>query len=54
MLSHSATYNDEIKKEVEKKKKTTKKVIRKIQEEQKQSTLGDLYELSTLKKDLEN
>ncbi|GIS08228.1 MAG: hypothetical protein CM15mP112_03400 [Flavobacteriales bacterium] len=36
-------------KEVEK-KKTTKKVIRKIQEEQKQSTLGDLDELSTLKK----
>jgi len=54
LLSHSATYNDEIKKEVEKKKKTTKKVIRKIQEEQKQSTLGDLDELTTLKKDLEN
>ena len=39
---------------LKRRKKTTKKVIRKIQEEQKQSTLGDLDELSTLKNDLEN
>ena len=54
LLSHSATYNDELKKEIEKKKKTTQKVIKKIQQDQKQSTLGDLDELSSLKNDLEN
>ena len=54
LLSHSATYNDELNKEINKKKKTTKNVMKKIQAEQKQSTLGDLDELSALKNDLEN
>ena len=54
LLSHSATYNDELNKEINKKKKTTKNVMKKIQAEQKQSTLGDLDGLSALKNDLEN
>tara|TARA_B100001093_G_scaffold331603_1_gene316635 strand:+ start:45668 stop:47590 length:1923 start_codon:yes stop_codon:yes gene_type:complete len=54
LLSHTSTYNDEFKKEVDKKKRSTKKVIRKIQADQKQSTLGDLDQLSALKNDLEN
>ena len=54
LLSHTSTYNDELKKEVDKKQRSTKKVIKKIQADQKQSTLGDLDQLSALKNDLEN
>jgi len=54
LLSHTSTYNDELKKELDKKKRSTKKVIKKIQADQKQSTLGDLDQLSSLKNDLEN
>ena len=54
LLSHTSTYNEELKKELDKKKRSTKKVIRKIQADQKQSTLGDLDQLSALKNDLEN
>tara|TARA_B100000900_G_scaffold239641_1_gene203669 strand:+ start:4179 stop:6101 length:1923 start_codon:yes stop_codon:yes gene_type:complete len=54
LLSHTSTYNDELKKEADKKQRSTKKVIRKIQADQKQSTLGDLDQLSALKNDLEN
>ena len=54
LLSHTSTYNDELKKEADKKQRSTKKVIKKIQADQKQSTLGDLDQLSALKNDLEN
>jgi len=54
LLSHTSTYNDELKKELDKKKRSTKQVINKIQADQKQSTLGDLDQLSSLKNDLEN
>jgi len=50
LVSHSLTYSDE-KNEI---KKSNTKAIKKIQEDQKQSTLGDLDGLSSLKKDLDN
>ena len=50
LASHSLTYSDK-KNEI---KKSNKKAIKKIQQDQKQSTLGDLDSLSALKEDLDN
>ena len=54
LLSHSIVFKEEMKQEKEKKQKATKKAMKKIEAQQKQSTLGDLDELSNLKKDLDN
>ena len=54
LLSHSIVFKEEMKQEKEKKQKATKKAMKKIEAQQKQSTLGDLDELSNLKKDLDS
>jgi len=54
LVSHKATFNEEIDEKKNKSNNKTKKVIKKLQEEKKQSTLGDLEELSSLKDDLDS
>ena len=54
LVSHKATFNEEIDEKKKKSNNKTKKVIKKLQEEKKQSTLGDLEELSSLKDDLDS
>lgn len=53
LVSHTATFKDDMIKEKKKSASNTKKVIKNIQDNQHQSTLGDLDSLSALKKDLE-
>ena len=53
LVSHTASFKDELIAENKKKATKTKKAVREIQESQQQSTLGDLDSLSALKDDLE-
>ena len=53
LVSHTSTFKDEIIKKKKQEKATSDKVIKQIQKNQQKSTLGDLDELSDLKKDLE-
>ena len=53
LVSHTSSFKQEIATERKKKATTTKKVLKKIQSTQQQSTLGDLDELTNLKKNLE-
>jgi len=53
LVSHTATFKDDMIKEKKKSASNTKKVMKNIQDNQHQSTLGDLDSLSALKKDLE-
>lgn len=53
LVSHTSIFKEEIEAERKKQATTTKKVMKKIQSTQQQSTLGDLDELTNLKKDLE-
>ena len=53
LVSHTASFKDELIAESKKKATKTKKAVKKIQESQHQSTLGDLDSLSALRDDLE-
>ena len=53
LVSHSATYNDEVVAEKKKKIASTKKVMKQLEDNKQQSTLGDLEGLADLKKDLD-
>ena len=53
LVSHTSTFKDEEIKNKKKEKSTTAKVVKKIQETQQKSTLGDLDSLSSLKDNLE-
>ena len=52
IVSHTSIFKKEIAVERKKQATTTKKVMKKIQSTQQQSTLGDLDELTNLKKNL--
>ena len=52
LVSHTASFKDELIAEGKKKATKTKKAVKKIQESQHQSTLGDLDSLSALRDDL--
>jgi len=54
LVSHTATFRDEEQKTKKKKAVSTNKAIKKIQDSQQQSTLGDLDELSALKNDFKD
>ena len=53
LVSHTSTFKDEEIKNKKKEKSTTARVVKKIQETQQKSTLGDLDSLSSLKDNLE-
>ena len=53
LVSHTATYNDEIVAEKKKKIASTKKVMKQLEDNKQQSTLGDLGGLADLKKNLD-
>jgi len=53
LVSHTASFKDELIAESKKKASKTKKAVKQIQESQQQSTLGDLDSLSALKDDLD-
>ena len=53
LVSHTSTFKEEIIKKKKQEKATSDRVIKQIQKNQQKSTLGDLDELSDLKKDLE-
>ena len=53
LVSHTASFKDELIAESKKKATKTKKAVKNIQESQHQSTLGDLDSLSALRDDLE-
>jgi len=53
LVSHTATYTDEIVAEKKKKIASTKKVLKQLEVNKQQSTLGDLEGLADLKKDLD-
>ena len=53
LVSHTASFKEDLIAEKKKKSATTKKVVKDIQESQHQSTLGDLDSLNALKDDLE-
>ena len=53
LVSHTSTFKDEEIKNKKKEKVTTARVVKKIQETQQKSTLGDLDSLSSLKDNLE-
>jgi small subunit ribosomal protein S1 len=53
LVSHTATFKDDMISEKKKSVSNTKKAMKKIQDNQHQSTLGDLDSLSALKDDLE-
>tara|TARA_Y100001968_G_C19419858_1_gene751152 strand:- start:90 stop:2105 length:2016 start_codon:yes stop_codon:yes gene_type:complete len=52
LVSHTSTFNDEKIKKKNKEKKSTERAVKKIQQTQQKSTLGDLDSLSSLKDDL--
>ena len=52
LLSHTAVFDSIIQKEEKRKKGATKKLVDKIQKEQKKSTLGDFDDLEVLKGDI--
>ena len=54
LVSHTSTFKEEIIKKKKQEKATSDRVIKQIQKNQQKSTLGDLDELSDLKKDLES
>ena len=53
LVSHTSTFKDEEVKNKKKEKAATEKVVKKIQQTQQKSTLGDLDSLSSLKDNLE-
>ena len=53
LVSHTSIFKDDEKVVKKKKATSTKKAIKKIDEDKKQSTLGDLDELAALKSDLD-
>jgi len=52
LVSHTSIFKDEEKVDKKKTAASTKKAIKKLETDNKQSTLGDLDELSALKSDL--
>ena len=53
LVSHTAIFKDEVEADRKKSAASTKKVIKRLKDDKKKSTLGDLDELSALKSDLE-
>jgi len=53
LVSHTAIFKEELEAERKKSASAAKKVMKKLVDDKKQSTLGDLDQLSALKKDLE-
>ena len=53
LVSHTAIFKDEVEAERKKSAASTKKVMKRLKDDKKKSTLGDLDELSALKSDLE-
>ena len=53
LVSHTSTFRDEEIKNKKQEKAATERAVKKIQQTQQKSTLGDLDQLSNLKKDLE-
>ena len=54
LVSHTAIFKEELEVERKKSASAAKKVMKKLVDDKKQSTLGDLDDLAALKKDLEN
>ena len=54
LASHSITFKEELEEARKKVAKKTKKVLKKLEEDKQQSTLGDLESLANLKKDLDS
>ena len=54
LASHSIIFKKELEDERRNKAKSTKKVMRRLEEDKQQSTLGDLESLSSLKEDLDS
>ena len=53
LVSHTASFKDNLIKEKQRKASNTNKVVKEIQQSQQQSTLGDIEGLSALKDDLD-
>ena len=53
LVSHTAVFKEELEAERKKSVASAKKVMKKLEEDKQQSTLGDLDSLAALKKDLE-
>ena len=54
LVSHTAIFKEELEAERKKSAASAKKVMKKLEDDKQQSTLGDLDSLSALKNDLEN
>ena len=54
LVSHTAIFKEELEAERKKAAASAKKVMKKLEDDKQQSTLGDLDSLAALKKDLEN
>jgi len=54
LASHTAIFKESLEVARKKSKASTKKVMKKLEDDKQQSTLGDLESLATLKKDLES
>ena len=52
-MSHKATYKEVLLEQRKKETKSRNKVLKKLEDEKKQSTLGDLDSLAALKDNLE-
>ncbi|MFL2575454.1 MAG: 30S ribosomal protein S1 [Flavobacteriales bacterium] len=53
LVSHTASFNDDLVKEKKRRASNTNKAVKEIQQSQQQSTLGDIEGLSALKDDLD-
>jgi small subunit ribosomal protein S1 len=54
LVSHTAIFKEELEAERKKSAASAKKVMKKLEDDKQQSTLGDLDSLAALKNDLEN
>ena len=53
MVSHTASFKDDLVQEKKRRASNTNKAVKEIQQSQQQSTLGDIESLSALKDDLD-
>ena len=54
LASHTSIFKEELEAERKKAANTNKKIMKKLESDKQQSTLGDLDSLASLKKDIEN
>ena len=54
LASHSAIFKQELELERKKSASSTKRVMKRLEEDKQQSTLGDLYSLAALKDDIDS